>query len=398
MGCVFIRELFLGYRKALVIVFCSEPEEGGVGPMKKQLCVVFLFFLIVFVPFQAGESAELQALEEILKTPSPTGYEEGMIQTILKLLPDESMTERDGMGSLYALYGEGRNLLALLTGIDEIGYVVSGFNEEGYLHLFRAVSSPHALYDSYQFGHPLTVWTENGPVSGVLTLPSLHTATRELRNNLQNLFVIENALVDIGARSEAEAREKGILMLDPVTPLARITTLAGGQKSAPSLGIKVCSSILVDLASAMEPIIDDNAVVFAWLAQSKFPARRSRPRASLGAVVAKGKLAASSYLVIDSYPIDPQAEGGISIGGGPVLVTAGENESALSTRILQIAASENLSLQRIDNSESMIFSAFSAEMEAAGLFIPLKFPATPNEIVDFGDVEILLELVSRLLQ
>lgn len=366
--------------------------------MRKQPFFISLSVFVLFSFLQAGASVEKQTLEEIFKTPSPTGYEENMIQKIMKLLPDGLTAERDGMGSLYTVWGEGGDRLAMVTGIDEIGYVVSGFEDRGYLHLFRAVSAPHELYDSFQFGHPMTIWTEKGPVAGVLTLPSLHIASREIRNGLQSLFVIENALVDIGAGSAAGAKERGIAMLDPVTPLARITVLAGQKKSGPSLGTKVCTSVLVELAGQMQSVTADNPATFAWLAQSKFPARRSRPRAALGAVVAREKLAASGYLIVDTYPVDPQAENGISIGLGPILVTADGESSALGDKILQHAASENLPLQQTENANSMIFNAFLSEGNAAGLFIPLKFPATPNEIVDFGDVEVLMQLISFLLQ
>ena len=366
--------------------------------MRKQPFIISLSLLILFSFLQVGASGEKQTLEEILKMPSPTGYEENMIQKIIRLLPDGLTTERDGMGSLYAAWGESGDRLALVTGIDEIGYVVSGFDQRGYLHLYRAVSAPHDLYDSFQFGHPMTVWTEKGPVAGVLTLPSLHIASREMRSDLQSLFILENALVDIGVKSEQEAKERGVAMLDPVTPLARITVLAGQQKSGPSLGTKVCTSVLVELAGQMQSVTAVNPAAFAWLAQSKFPARRSRPRAALGAVVAKEKLAASRYLIVDTYPVDPQADNGISIGEGPVFVTADGENSALGDRILQFAASENLPLQQMENAESMIFNAFLSDENAVGLFIPLKFPATPNEIVDFRDVEILMKLISFLLQ
>jgi putative aminopeptidase FrvX len=366
--------------------------------MRKKLFFISLSLLILFSFLQAGVSVDKQTLEEIFKTPSPTGYEENMIQKIIKLLPDGLTAERDGMGSLYTAWGEGGDRLALVTGIDEIGYVVSGFEERGYLHLFRPVSAPHDLYDSFQFGHPVTIWTEKGAVAGVLTLPSLHIASREIRSDLQSLFMIEHALVDIGVGSAADAKERGVAMLDPVTPLARITVLAGQQKSGPSLGTKVCTSILVELAGQMPSVTAANPVTFAWLAQTKFPARRSRPRAALGAVVAREKLAASRYLIIDTCPIDPQADTGISIGDGPVLIAAGGENSALGDRILQHAASENMPLQQMENANSMIFNAFLSEENAVGLFIPLEFPVTPNESVDFRDVETLMKLISFLLQ
>lgn len=366
--------------------------------MKKRFFVCSFCLMFCFTSFPAGTDVEISVLEAIMKTPSPTGYEENMAQVILNLLPDGLSAERDGMGSLYAVRGGEGDRLTLVTGIDEIGYFVSGFDERGYLNLYRAVSAPHGLFDSFQFGHPMTVWTEKGPVAGVLTIPSLHIASREMRNGLQGLLVIENAPLDIGVGSPGEAKGRGVAMLDPVTPPAKITHLAGQKKSGPSLGTKVCTALLVELAGLMEPGKDAKPVTFAWLAQTKFPARRSRPRAALGAVAAREKLALSSYLIIDTYPIDPEVSNGITPGQGPVFVTAGEKIPELGRRILQLAASESLPLQKIENRESMTFNAFLSSDETAGLFVPLKFPSTPNEIVDFRDVDTLAELISLLLR
>jgi endoglucanase len=365
----------------------------------KRCQVVLFISLLSFLPLlQAEPAGEKQILEEIFKIPSPTGYEENMILKIRQLLPEDVALERNSLDSLYATWSNGGDHLAVVAGVDEIGYIVSGFEKGGYLCLDRAVPAPHALYDSFQFGQPMTVWTKKGPVKGVLALPSLHIISRELRSDLQNLFVIENALLDIGVRSETEARKKGIVMLDPVTPLARICLLAGQKKSGPSLGTKVNTSVLLEVANEIKPETLTDKLTFAWLTQTKFPARRSRPRAALGALVAKKNLAASRYLVVDTFPVDEQTDNGVVLGGGPVLVMGKAEEPGLAERIQKTASSAGISLQMTENGQSMIFNAFITEKETAGLFIPLKFPATPNEIVDFRDVESLLKLISSLIQ
>ncbi len=75
--------------------------------------------------------------------------------------------------------------MTFLSGMDEIGYVVSGLNPEGYLLLDRVVPSPHPLFDSYHLGHPMVVWTEKGALPGVLAIPSVHILSRERRQELQ---------------------------------------------------------------------------------------------------------------------------------------------------------------------------------------------------------------------
>ncbi|MCJ7580626.1 MAG: hypothetical protein MUP98_08835, partial [Candidatus Aminicenantes bacterium] len=215
----------------------------------KKLRIGIIVFLFIFSCFlQANQDDVEQILNEIFSVASPTGFEENLVSTIQKLLPSDSSFERDSLGSLYFTLGDGGEHLAVLTGIDEIGYFVSGFDSRGYLNLDRAVSPSTPLFDSFQFGHPMTVWTSTGPISGVLALPSLHIISREMRNDLQNVFSLENALVDIGVNSKKEAQVRGIEMLDPVMPLARITSLANDRKSGPSMGTKVCTTLLLEIA------------------------------------------------------------------------------------------------------------------------------------------------------
>ncbi len=365
----------------------------------KKFRIGIILFLFVFSFFLHANSDDVeQILSEIFHVASPTGYEESMVSTIQKLLPADLSFERDSLGSLYLALGEGGEHLAVLTGIDETGYFVSGFDSRGYLNLDRAVSVSTPLFDSFQFGHPMIVWTAAGPVSGVLALPSLHIISRVMRNDLQNVFSLENALVDIGVRSKEEAQARGIEMLDSVTPLARISYLANDRISGHSLGTKVCTSLLLDAAADLSSKTLRQKTTFVWMAQTKLAARRSRPRAALGAVLAKKNLSASHILIIGIYPMDSQVENHVSLGGGPVLVRPEGPDSEMAKIIIDSASTSGIPLQNVNNIESMLMAPFLSSTNATGMFLPVKFPATPNEVVDFRDVRSLVKLISMLLQ
>jgi len=365
----------------------------------KKIRIGIVLFLFVFSFFLHANSDDInQILSEIFSVASPTGYENNMVSTIQTLLPADLSFERDSLGSLYLDLGDGGEHLAVLTGIDEIGYFVSGFDSRGYLNLDRAVSGSTPLFDSFQFGHPMIVWTATGPISGVLALPSLHIISREMRSDLQNVFSLENALVDIGVRSKMDAQARGIEMLDPVTPLARISHLAGEKKSGPSLGTKVCTSLLLDVATELSHNTLGQKTTFVWMAQSLYAARRSRPRAALGAVLAKRNLSAIKFLVVGIYPMDNQVDDHVSLGAGPVLVAREGSDSALNKMIVDTASHLSIPLQNVSDLESMILSPFLTEKNVSGIFLPVKFSATPNEVVDFRDVRLLSTLVVSLLQ
>ena len=359
---------------------------------------VFLL-LCVFLMFLPASSNDVDLiLNEIFTVAAPTGYEASLVAAIQNLLPSDTAFTDDSLGSLYSTRGEGGDHLAVLTGLDEIGYIVSGFDARGYLNLDRVVSVSTPLFDSFQFGHPMVVWTQTGPVPGVLSLPSLHIVSREMRSDLQNVFSLENSLVDIGVRSKADAQARGVAMLDPVTPLARISHLAGDRKSGSSMGSKACVAVLIKVSKDLSSISLGQKTTFIWAAQTRFPTRRSRPRAALGSVVARRNLPAAKFLVVGIYPIENEGKNSISLGGGPVHVIPKGTNPELNKRILEAASDSSVQLQTVDALESMLLAPFLSDKNVSGVFLPVKFPDTPNEVVDFRDVRSLVSLMLTLLQ
>lgn len=368
----------------------------------KRMRAIACFFLLFFYPFlflPAQVKPFLRILNEVFPVPSPSGYEGNMAKKILQLLPEDLSFYKENIGSLYLRLGQEKDSLAVVTGMDELGYFVSGIDTGGYLKLDRAVSSPNPLFDTYHFGHPLVVWTQRGPVSGILALPSLHIASREVRRDLENLFSLENALVDIGVRSEEEAKEKGIAYLDPVTLAAQLSYLAGENISGPSLGSKACVALLVSLAAKSAEGKDVQDATFVWMAQTKFLYRRSRPRSALGAIRVSKKISPSRVLVIDIFPCDRSSGSSPVIGMGPVLVVPQDQPSDLGELVAKIADDQSISLQKQLSYESSIMNAFFAdERDVVGLFLPIKFPYTPSEVIDLKDVRSLGKLIDEVLK
>ncbi len=358
------------------------------------LCVLVGVF---FTTSNAQESSVLKLAEILFPVPSPTGYEESMVETIKEILPPVSQTLRDNLGSLYLKLGNQNSRVAVCTPMDEAGYFVSGINPQGYLRLDKAVFGP-ALIDSYHLGHPMIVWTENGPIEGVLALPSLHILSSEVRREFQERPSLELAYLDIGVDSEQEAREKGVAMLDAVTPWRELTRLAGDKIAGHSLGVKLCTALVLDLVKriAAKPLPLNPAVV--WMAQTKVLVRRSRPRSALGAFRVADELKAKSIIIVDVLPCDAEDPEGIVIGRGPVLVYSRDKAIKMRERIQTIARNKGISLQIAPDHTSSVMNPFlTRHDEVIGLFLPVKFSQTPSEVVDTKDLESLGHLLSGLL-
>jgi putative aminopeptidase FrvX len=282
------------------------------------LFILSMTVLFCFFPLSAEDTPVLKLTRTLFPIPSPTGYEEPLADAIIEILPEGQRIRRDNLGSLYWEPVNRISRLAICTPMDEMGYFVSGIDPAGYLRLGRAVSVP-SLIDSYHLGHPMIVWTDNGPVEGVLAVPSLHILSPEVRKELQENPGLHLAFLDIGVETETGARERGVEMMDAVTPWREITELAGNQMAGYGLGLKICSALVLNLAKSSSESAQLNTS-FVWMAQTKFPVRRSRPRASLGSLRVAKEIKARGIVVVDVFPCESESHEDIMLGNGPVLV------------------------------------------------------------------------------
>ena len=357
-----------------------------------------ILILFCFAALDAEEPSFLKLADAAVNVPSPAGCEEPLVRFIQGKLPPDAQTMRDNLGSLYWKRENRESRMAVCTPMDEMGYFVSGIDPQGYLRIDKAVYGP-PLIDSYHLGHPVRVWTEKGPLEGVLALPSLHILTSEVRQMFQERPSLELAYVDIGVNSSEEARMKGVAVMDAVTPWREMTRLAGTKMAGYSLGLKLCTALVLDAAQHFASQQAEANPEFVWMAQTKLALRRSRPPSALGAFRASEELETGRVVVVDVFPCDIQDSAGIAIGSGPVLVYGEDKEGGLVNKIQEWARDKRLPLQKAADYRSPVLQPFwSAQKEAIGLFLPVKFSGTPSEVVDTRDAEVLGSLLRWLLQ
>ncbi len=358
---------------------------------------VLILVLVVQVPGQTGATSLEQRIEQLFALPSPTGFEHPTVNGIREQFSDQAVFSIDNLGSLYLAAFSGSARFALVAGMDEIGYVVSGITEQGYLTLDRGVNPGHNLYDTFQFGHPVKVWTKKGPLNGVWTLPSSHTLSSERRLNIMQEFTLDHVFIDIGVSSRDEAEQRGVAFLDPVTPAADIHTLTGRKISGPALATKACSSLLLDLAEAAEKKSSLQDVEFVWMAQTKLVRRTEGHSVAVGALRARKDITAPHVILIDIYPCS-EGEGEVVLPGKGPILSGPEAGSAWMEEIIKTAREMSIPLQTIVVSPRATLIPFLDEaLNAAALLIPVKFSATPSEVVWLSDLEAVQRLVKAVV-
>jgi endoglucanase len=344
----------------------------------------------------AAFAADLKSLvRDLHAVPSTTGNEEMLAAKVRASLPKGLAVEEDGLGTIAVRLAGPDGPTLVLAGLDGYGHMVSGIRPDGHLTVDRPVAPPHGRFDAYLLGQPVVVSTARGPVPGVVAQPALHLLTQERRRLLVDGFSLENAFIDIGARSEREARAKGVELLDPVTAPAVLTELAGGKWSGPSLGMKAVAAVLVDAASAPRPSAAGGEVIVAWAAQTKFAARGRGARPPLGAARARAKWRPRRAVLVDVVAAGKD-EAGPVLGRGPVLVPAGT--SPLARALAALAAAEGLPLQSPSGPGSPLALPFSdPPSEAVTLALPVRYLNTPSETISLQDLQALRDLLAAFL-
>ena len=218
------------------------------------------FFALSAVP-QAGWSQDPESLQaltvRLTSIPAVTGYEQAMVDTLLRLLPG---ARRDRAGNVRFQRPGGSVRRLAVCPLDERGYVVGQLRADGFLTLRRGAGRGAAFFDRQLQGHRVTVQGRRGPVPGVVAVRSIHL-TRGREAPPDSVFTVDSAYVDVGAASLADLSRLGIGVLAPVTLTKRPQMYGTSLRAAPAAGRRAaCAALLLALrqstvrAKTMPPV------------------------------------------------------------------------------------------------------------------------------------------------
>ncbi len=198
-----------------------------------------------------------------------TGLEQAMADSLRGLFPGSA---RDRVGNVTLTLGQGSPKRLLSCPLDEVGYVVGNILPDGFLLLRRvggAARTASPLLDQQLEGHRVTVFGARGAVPGVVAVKSTHlTRGRVGPSTSDPVFTVDNAYVDVGATSAAEAQGLGIALLAPVS-LAKRPHLYGERLlAAPAAARRAACAALAAAVQAKPKV--KGTVVVAFTVQSLY--------------------------------------------------------------------------------------------------------------------------------
>ena len=210
---------------------------------------------------QAPDAATLS--ERLTRMTAVTGFERAALDSVQRLYSD---AHRDRAGNVVVDRGQGAATL-IVCPFDEVGYVVGGIRDDGWLTLRRVgARAPSALFDQYLEGQRVTVWGRRGALPAVVGVRSTHLTRGRTTNDAP--FTVDDAFVDIGASSAAEVRAAGVGVLDPVARMKETTRYGTDLLAGPSSGRRSACAALA-AASVQGSIAAPGRIVVAFAVEQE---------------------------------------------------------------------------------------------------------------------------------
>ena len=157
-------------------------------------------------------------LKNLIHNPSPSGFErpvQDVVRAWAQKYADEVRTDRHG-NVIAVRHSDGQPRIMLAGHCDQLGLMVQHIDDNGFLYV-----QPIGGWDiQVLLGQNLTIWTQAGPVAGVVARRAPHLMTNEERNKVP-LFT--DIWLDIGAKDRQEAEK----IVTPGRPRDRCAELSG---------------------------------------------------------------------------------------------------------------------------------------------------------------------------
>ena len=341
------------------------------------------------------EQAAYAFFKTLLETPSPSGFE-GPLQRIVRdyagAFADDVRT--DVHGNVMAVRNPDAPVRLMLAGhCDQIGLIVSHIDEKGFIYVLAVGGwDPQVL-----IGQRMTLWTQGGPVPGVIARKPIHLLSEEERKQVPKL---KDLWVDIGAADKAEA-ESMVRIGDPVTVELVYRELPNGRIASPAMDDKCGLWVVMEALRRIDAEKLNCAVYAVSTVQEEVGLRGARTSAF--GIDPHAGIAVDVTHATDCPTIEKKEEGDVVLGGGPV-VYRGPNMNPKLVDLLAAAGEENeipcqwAACGRATPTDANAIQVNRAGVAAGLVSVPNRYMHSPVEMIATSDIDRAADLLARFAE
>ncbi|MBS3793896.1 MAG: M20/M25/M40 family metallo-hydrolase [Candidatus Thorarchaeota archaeon] len=337
-----------------------------------------------------------ELITTLSETPGPVGREDLVQDRMTDHFQRHGLeVERDKIGNIRATIKGTNHHYAIVAHADEVGFLVSNVNDEGFIQAKWNTQS-HMPDLRLLPGQRVTIMKDGGFVPGCFCVKTAHIAGKEGKKSLPEW---DDVFIDIGMASAEEVHDAGIAIGDPVLYAAGVEKI-GNNLVGKAMDDRVGLAIMIGLLGRLQKTSHKNhpTITFISTVMEELGAK--------GAASVANHLDVDGVIIIDvgladDYP-GTEGESGVSLGGGPSLVIKDNQihySHSLNSRILEAAEKEGLPVQRavFHNYATDGFQIASQGEVVAALGVPCRYTHSSFETVNPTDIETTIQLIHAFL-
>lgn len=342
------------------------------------------------------DQSSSQFLEELLITPSPTGYEtKGQKVWMDYVSQFADKVESDAYGSAVAKIETNADVMTVMleAHADEIGMVVQHITDDGFIYMNKLGGSDSTIARAKR----VFIHSRNGRVSGVTGNTAIHL--QDTKNGGGKQPAWKDIFVDIGASNREEVLEL-IQVGDPVTFADDLDYLSEEIITARALDNRIGGFAIAQALKYLKDHKKNLAVNVIALNSVQeevggFGARMMSYRHIPDAAIVTDVTHAT-----DSPGIDHKEYGMIKLGAGPSVQHGGANHPSLVELIEKTAEKKKIELQHEATSVRTGTDTDSIFYQRAGIpsalvSVPIRYMHSPVETASLKDVEKIIKLMAE---
>lgn len=336
---------------------------------------------------------ELNELKELIfhlcGAPGTPGDENAAAKVAAEELSKYGKTHIDVMGNVVAKMGKpgAKNHIMLDAHIDQIGLIVTGIDENGFLRVDRCGGVDRRVLP----GSPVTVYGSE-LLTGIVccTPPHLSDGSED------KVEPIDKMAVDVGLSKE-EA-EKLIHPGDRILMNSTAKSLIGSRVTSAALDNRCGVASLIRCAQILADTELDCELTILCSGREEVGGQGART----GAYAVNPTQAIMVDVSFAEQPDVPAAKCG-KLGGGPMIGIAPPLGRAMCMELIELAKKNEIPYQLEVMGGSTGTNADEVAMTRAGvqsalLSIPLRYMHTPVEVIDLQDVESVAVLMTKYIK
>ena len=337
----------------------------------------------------------LELLKQLLATPSPSGFERPVQNVIREVMADcADRITTDLHGNVIVAKNPDAKFRVMLAGhCDQIGMLVNYIDSEGFIYAGGIGGwDPQVL-----LGQRMTIWTNDGPIHGVIARKAIHLLTEEERKQVPKL---KDLWIDIGASSKDEV-QKLVRVGDPITLDLVYRPLRNNLAISPGMDDKVGLWVVMEAfrRAASGPL--DCGLFSVSTVQEEIGLRGAQTSAF--SVDPHVGIAVDVTHATDCPTIDKKQEGEIKLNGGPVIYRGPNMNPVVVERLIATAQANSLPYQLSANGRATGTDANTMQISRGGVAtglvsIPNRYMHSPVEMISLEDIDRAADLLAAFIK